>query len=783
MKKGFLNSNPLPPTERRNSRFRRYLFGSIISLTIALAATNTFLNRTSVGSQRFVNMTFLVYAGTFLAVLALLILATILGRNLIKLYFEKKSGRPGSGFRTKLVRIFIGLSLIPALLLFVFAYALVNASIEKWFLAPPAQIQESSRALVRQYYVDTEARAKYYAEILSAQLGTGLFAKPVEMWDSQVSGIDDKLREYCQAYALNTVQLYDAYGQLIAESGPTISSVHHKDFRVEMISDTLLGEPQFRFDSVVPGGDGEEICYVSAPVRNAEGHVAGVVLSEILRPMSLKYWANRVTDAAEKHERLQVEKNFFRLNMLMMLALATLLVIFAFAWFALYLSKRITVPVQALVEGAAAVSGGNLRHRVSCPAFDELGSLVASFNGMTADLEENEKRIAAAREILQRTSAENAVRRLYFETILQTIATGVVAFDVDGGVQAMNHAAVKMLRARGVANEEPTPKIGDIVDPAARNVMNALANNPAKFKSTARNIEIGFPEKTVRLSAMATPLTNSDGVRAGFVLVLEDMTELRQMERAAAWQEVAQRLAHEIKNPLTPIRLSAERVLSRYRMITTSVPSDSQATQREELARFGHLLAECVQTIIQEADSLKNLVNEFSRFARLPETHPEDADLRVIIENALQLYDDRVSNMQIIKEFDADMPRVRLDPEQMKRVFVNLFDNAIEAMSHNRGGMTLRIHTYLDRIQGTARIEVSDNGRGFYDADYDNLFLPYFSTRKGGTGLGLAIARQIISDHRGNICAEANMPSGTRIIIDLPLTHTPEEPRIYTDVH
>ena len=636
MANGFFNSNFQP--ERKDSRFRRYVLGSIIFLALALAATHTFLNRTSVGSQRFIRMTFLVYAGTFLAVLALLILATILGRNLIKLYFEKRSGRPGSGFKTKLVRTFIVLSLLPALLLFVFAYALINSAIEKWFLAPPAQLQESSRALVQQYYADTEKRAKYYAGILAEQLETELFAEQWPTEDFPALDLRDKLRDYCRTYALNTVQIFDAQGRLAAESGPTISSLHHQVFRTAMIAEALLGDRQFRFDSAAPKDPGDEICYAAAPVRNAEGQVAGVVLTETLRSSSLKYWADRVADAADKYEQLQMERDFLRLNMLTMLALATLLVIFAFAWFALYLSKRITVPLQALVEGAAAVSEGNLAHRVNCPAFDELGSLVTSFNRMTADLEENEKRIY-------------------------------------------------------------------------------------------------------------------------------------QMERAAAWQEVAQRLAHEIKNPLTPIRLSAERILNRYEKIAPAAPTNLPTPQSEEFARFGQLLTDCVQSILQEADSLKNLVDEFSRFARLPEARPKKADIRVIIENALQLYDGRIPDIRILKEFDADMPRLQLDPEQMKRVFINLFDNAIEAMSQNTDCRTLSIHTFLDRIQGTARIEISDNGRGFYEENHDNIFLPYFSTRKGGTGLGLAIVRQIITDHRGSIYAEANTPAGTRIIIDLPLLY------------
>ena len=633
--KSFFNSRLSSSPERKDSRFRRHVIGSIIFLALTLAATHTFLENVSVGSNRFVEMTFLFYAGTFLAVLSLLVLATILGRNLIKLYFEKKSGRPGSGLKTKLVRAFIGLSLLPALLLFIFAYALINSSMEKWFLAPPAQLQESSLALARQYYEDTEIRAKYYAGIIAEQLETETFAKRQRLEDFPGGELRDKLREYCRVYALKTVRIFDADGRVAAESDTAISPPYHQDFRSGIVSEALRGERQFRFDSVVPGDPGDEICYAAAPLRDDQGRIAGVVLIETLRRSSLKYLADRVTNAADIFDQLKMERNFLRLNTLMMLALATLLIIFAFAWFAFYLSRRITVPLQALVEGASAVSEGRLSHRVECKAFDELGILVTSFNKMTANLEENEERIY-------------------------------------------------------------------------------------------------------------------------------------QMEKAAAWQEVAQRLAHEIKNPLTPIRLSAERVLNRYKKIAPVSAADLRTLELEEFTRFEQLFDDCVQTILQEADSLKNLADEFSQFARMPEARLKDADIRLIIENALKLYAGHVPDIRILKEFDPNMLGLRLDPEQMKRVFINLFDNAIEAMSQNTGQRTLAVHTFSDSIQGTARIEVSDNGRGFYGENPDTLFLPHFSTHKDGAGLGLAIARQIITDHGGSIHATANMPVGTRIIIDLP---------------
>ena len=747
---------------RKGSRFRSYALGTIIFLTLALGATHTFLHRTSVGSHRFIGMTFLVYTGTFLTTLSILILATILGRNLIKLYFEKRSGRPGSGFKTRLVRAFIVLSLLPALLLFVFSYTLINSSMGKWFQDPPAQILDSSRQLTRQYYADTEERAKFYAVSIA-----GRFQSLDESEDFQ-----DRLREYSREYAIDAAQIFDANARLAAESGAAVSMPHHQTVRNEMIAKTLSGQDQFSFDSVTPNDTGHEIYYATAPIRDTEGCVIGVLLTETVRPRNLKFWADRMMDAADKYEQLQKEQTSLQFSMLLMLMLATLLIVFAFAWFALYLSKRVTVPIQALIEGAAAVSGGDLSHRVTCSAFDELESLVASFNRMTNDLQENEKRIEAARRSLQQTSAENADRRRYIETILQSISTGVIALDTDKNIRAMNQSAMRMLH---VSQTGETEKIEDVLTPAAWKTLRSLLSKAALHGIGARNIEIVSLEKKSQLAANATPLTDASGCHTGWVIVLDDMTELLRMEKLSAWQEVARRMAHEIKNPLTPIRLSAERILKRYEQL--SLPTDENAAPRNprgielagnEAARFGRLLNECVRTIIQESDSLKNMVDEFSRFARLPEARFEDADLNRILENTLQRYDGRMTDVQILKELDPDIPKVKLDPEQMKRVFINLFDNALEAMVENTNRKTLRIRTSYDQSRGFAKVEIGDSGRGFPEEYQDSLFLPYFSTRKGGTGLGLAIARQIIAEHNGRVHAEANTPAGARIVISLP---------------
>jgi two-component system nitrogen regulation sensor histidine kinase NtrY len=752
------------PQKRDGSRARRYILASIVLLALSLVATHTFLHRTSVGSPRFIRMTFLVYTATLVVVLALLILATILGRNLIKLYFEKKSGQLGSGFKTKMVSTFIVLSLLPAVLLFILAYTLISSSIENWFRAPPAQMMENSRILAEQYYSEAEQRAEFYAAEIARH-----FKSVQDLYPGWRPRIQQELREFCQEYALDNVKVFDDHARLIAESGSSASTDAHQGSIRQLIAQAILGKPAFRVERVIPADPLNEISWAAAPVRDMKGAVIGTVLTETMHPQSAKFRADAVMEAYDKYEQLQREKTTLRFNTLLMLVLSTLLIIFAFSWFAMYLARRITVPIQALAQGAAAVAAGNLGYRVECQAFDELESLIASFNRMTGDLQENEKRIEAAQESLRQKSIEHADRRRYIETILQTIATGVISLDSSCRVRTMNRAAIQMLQA---GDAGPEVRLEALVPAPAHEMLRALLSKSAVLGTVVRNIELAFPGKNLQLAATVTPFAATSGQGSGWVVVLDDMTEILRMEKMAAWQEVARRLAHEIKNPLTPIQLSAERILRRYRQIMAPPQTDEPGVWQAEFSKFDSVLRECVQVIIQEAGSLKSLVDEFSRFARLPEVHLEDADLHYILENTLNLYNGRIRDVSVRKEFDPGIPKLKLDPEQMKRVFINLFDNALEAMAENPYRKVLNLRTWCNAQQNSVSVEIGDTGRGFPEEYQDSLFLPYFSTRRGGTGLGLAIVRQIVSDHHGNVRAELNIPVGTRIIIDLPLAQS-----------
>ncbi len=753
-------SDPKTPPKREGLRSRHYILACIFLLALGLVATQVFLNQTSVGSSRFIPMTFLLYTGTAVVVLALLILATILGRNLVKLYFERKSGRVGSGFKTRMVRIFIVLSLLPALLLFLLAYGLISAQIEQWVKAPLAEMMEHSRLLAERYYEEAEQRGKYFAAGIA-----GYVQATDGMENERRAGLRLKLLEFCQQYDIDNVQIFDPQKELFADTGNSVAGASHRDSVMELVQRAVEGQAGFKVARLTPRDPFTEISWATAPIRGGRGGIIGVVLTESVNSQSAGFRAGEVQLAYEKYQLLQSERNTLRYNTLLILALSTLLIVFAFSWFALYLAKRITVPIQALAEGADAVAAGNLEYRVHSRAFDELANLVASFNQMTSDLQENERRIEAAQQKLRQTNVELDDRRRYIETILETIATGVLSIDGDYRIRTINRAAMQMLQVKSGSGEG---LLEEVIEAPSGVIIRELLVKSEVLGTVVKNISLTFPGKSLQLATIVTPLADSEGKGTGWVIVLDDMTELLRMEKLTAWQEVARRLAHEIKNPLTPIQLSAERVLRRYKQMGPP-PANISGKWCEEFSKFEKLLAECTQTIIQETGSLKGLVDEFSRFARLPEVRMQDSDLHAVLDNTLGLYQGPFRDVHIEKKYDPAVPRLQLDPDQMKRVFINLFDNALEAMAGSADVKKLQIRTSLDAVRNLVSIEIGDSGRGFPEEYQGSLFLPYFSARKGGTGLGLAIVRQIVSDHNGNVHAEQNVPVGTKIVIDLPL--------------
>ena len=521
-------SNPSTSQKRRLKRTRQYVITCIILLVLGLTASQVFLHQTHVGSPRFISMTFLLYTGTASVVLALLILATILGRNLFKLYFEKKSGLAGSGFKTRIVRIFIILSLLPAVLLFLLAYGLISSQIEQWFQAPLTETMENSRLLAERYYDEAEQRAKYFAANIAGY---------VQATDNSLDGSSERLKrklvEFRQQYRIDNVKVFDADAALIMDTGNSPAAELHQVSVSSMIRDTIEGKTAiFKVSRLDPMDPNREISWATAPVFGNEKRILGVVLTETLNDQSPGYMSGEVMRAYEKYELLREEKNTLRYNTILILGLSTLLIVFAFSWVALYLAKKITVPIQALEQGAAAVAAGNLEYRVESEAFDELAGLIASFNKMTKDLEENRRNIRQTQQSLRQTNEELDNRRRYIETILQSIATGVISVDSAYRIRTMNRAAVAMLRMESIPREEALEKA---IPPPAGHILRALLRKSAVLGRIVKDIQIAFPGESLHLASIVTPLLDSEGRPEGWVIVLDDMTELLRMEKLIAW--------------------------------------------------------------------------------------------------------------------------------------------------------------------------------------------------------------------------------------------------------
>lgn len=761
-----MSEPPRPRQPGRNlSPLRRYVLPTVGFLVLFLVFVLTALQKINilpaVGSPKYPFRTFQLWMVSVLVVLALLILATILSRNLIKLYFERRSGLVGSRIKTKMVSIFVALSLLPAILLFSLAFWLVRGSIERWLSTPATKLQQDSNDIAAQYYDEASARARSYAETIAARAGQyGALGRPLP------PDLDQSLSELRRLYLIDDLRIYDARGVLAGEFGAPVSSAVHKAQLTKLVDAALQGRPDFQRQRS-PKDAKAEFTWASAPVRAPGGGIIGAVVTEFQNPQSVYFKAASVVEDFAAFTELQRERDAVRSTVLLIFALTALLIVFGFAWFAMYVAKRITVPIQALAEGAAAVTAGNLDYRVQCAAYDELEDLVASFNRMTAELQENKRHIEEVQNDLRDSNVKLDDRRRNIETIVQAIPTGVMVLNSSYEVRTLNRAASSLLDVPPLA---PDSRLDDVVKGPAFDTLRRMLRKSNVLGPVVRDFELNLKGKTLHLATTVTPLVDGAGQHTGWVIVMDDLTELLQAEKMAAWQEVARRLAHEIKNPLTPIQLSAERMLHRFRQMSQPSQAAAGDTWREQLEAYEGLLAECVRTIIQEADSLKTLVDEFSGFARLPGVRLEEADLHRVIENVLSLYNGRIQNVRIERNYDSGLPLIRLDAEQMKRVFINLFDNALEAMSgESTRAKVLKIRTSRNTQQRSVRIEIADTGRGFPKEYQDSVFLPYFSTRRGGTGLGLAIVRQVVSDHSGQVRAEPNSPLGTKIVIDLPL--------------
>jgi PAS domain S-box-containing protein len=705
--------------------------------------------------------TLLLYALSTLNFLAFVTVLFVLLRNVIKLVRERRASRLGSKFKLRLVSYAIGLSLLPVLLLFFFAFGLLNRSIDRWFGEPARQIVDDARAIEESYFKKEEA------ELISIARAVGRSLSLSSRSDFSGPAFQQQIRQEMAEYNLAFVRLV-ANGQRI--------SIESGDRQVENnIQETIDAVEQHSLAASEPfagrdGGESPTVIYIVAGVSFADArHDPKLLIIAREFPPELTQRAANINDQHENFHSLLGKIKRIKAIYILLLGAVTLLLIFSASWLALYVARGITVPIQALAEATDRIAHGDFAQPVEVVAEDELAVLVKSFNQMAAMLAENRERLERAAEDLSSTNLKLDNRRRYIETVLESLSTGVISTDENTGIATINRSALLMLALK----EKPemgTP-INRLIEGQGEELA-ALCRRARRSEKAQAEIEFRRADgSALHTATTAIVLRNSEGAIEGWVIVIEDLTDLIQAERAAAWSEVARRMAHEIKNPLTPIQLSAERIIRNYKR-GASVQAES---------RFDQIVNEGTATIVREVAALQRMVEEFSRFARLPESRPVEASLNDVVRDALNLYAERLDGIRMTCNLAGDLPALKIDTEQMKRVIVNLIDNAVEAL--NSGGENgngsngssqlsrekwIMIESEYSRAGDVVRLIVKDTGHGIMPRDRDKLFLPKFSTRDRGTGLGLAIVSHIIADHKGRIWVEDNKPRGARFIIELP---------------
>ena len=673
--------------------------------------------------------------------LAFVALTIVLGRNLLKLYAERRQGVAGSKFRTRLVVVSLLLSFLPVIAMFWFSYGLMNRSIDKWFSQPVEEVRADTAAMSALLYDYAGQRAASEAqsiaqtdEFQSALASRNFFAA------------NEELREHIPALQGGFVLVLVNGNAAASLNLPTQWSGMKDRFPVQS---ALHGEyPHFQWGQT-------DYMVAAAPLQQG----AVVVLVAMPLPPKFAATAKQLQESQRRYLELAAKRKLFRRTYIGFLLLLTVVVLFASTWLALLLSKLVNRPVAALAAGTAAIARGQLDYRVDIRATDELAELVHSFNSMAEQLESNRRQIDASSRDLGAANKALERRRRYIETVLESLPTGVISIDAAHRVTLANAAFSRMFFLERSEFMSPATLVNqplrDVVPADVLADLEPLLRRADRMGMTAANMELDLPRVKLNVAVTVSALGHAaEGL--GYVLVFEDLSDLLRAQKQAAWREVARRVAHEIKNPLTPIALSAERI---HRHLSRSSAPDAASLD---------VVRACSETIRTAVESVRTLVDEFSALARFPASRPQPASLNTLVESALAMFQGRLEGIRVRTELAHDLPPVMADPEAIKRAVANLVDNAAEAMQ-DAVLKEITISTSLVASRDAVELVVSDTGQGVSRDVKERLFLPYFSTKERGTGLGLAIVGRIVEDHRGSIRVEENKPFGSRFVIELPV--------------
>jgi two-component system, NtrC family, nitrogen regulation sensor histidine kinase NtrY len=681
-----------------------------------------------------------------LDLIGLVVLTLLLSRNLIKAYFERRHRLVGSGFRTKLIAAFIGFSLIPTVLLAVVASGVLNKAVDVWFSEQIENVMKDSYEVARLQHAGHIALAVNSARAIGQELFREDMLIP-EQRDLLIAAMARKRMEYGVA----GIEVFSNKMETLTKALDANVPARALDLPISQLVLQVINGKQ-EFTSVQEAQSGR-LVRAGMPVASGTrgGDLAGVVVVETYVPESLLTKMEGITRQYQEYTQIKAMKNPIKAGAYLFVAVVTVMILFSATWFGFYVARGITVPIQRLAEATEAVAQGDLTVQIDAKATDEIGTLIESFNRMTQDLQGSKSKLEETNLTLWNTNAELDRRRAYIETVVATIAAGLLSIDRNGTITTFNPSGERILglagdRLRGRPANEAFKEFGLDLFQTAFDRMLADDRNDLALEG-----QLDVQGKLITIGLNGSRMRDESNADLGFVLVFEDLTELIKAQKVAAWQEVARRVAHEIKNPLTPIQLSAQRLRKKF---------------FEKSPDFDRVFDEATNVIINEVGSLKHMLDEFAKFARLPVPQMTRQPLHDVLWDVAALYREGQKDIDLILDLDQDLPPINFDREQLKRVFVNLFDNAIQAM--NQKGR-LWVSTKYDTKRKRAVVTVADEGPGIAAEDQERLFVPYFTRKKTGTGLGLAIVRRIITDHEGQIQAGSNHPKGAAFTFDLPV--------------
>ena len=729
---------PSPDPDRHRKRV-------IVPLAAAIALLfGILLSQASFDQPAFLspdnNQQLLFFAALSLLIFLLFVALTfVLARNLLKLFAERRMGVLGSKFRTRLVVTGLLLSFLPVIMMFWFAYGLMNRTIDRWFSRPVQEVREDTRAMATllaayaQENATTEATSIARSPEAQRAFETGNFAALDAVFETHEPTLQGgfvvallKGEEKTKFRAPAPWASLQSRASLDQLSGPSPSPFSWND------TEYILG---------------------ASPVGND-----GLVLVAMPLPRKFSAAVKQLEASQNRYFDLYRQRRLLRRTYMTFLMLLTVLVLFTTTWLALFLSKLVTRPVAALAEATQEISRGRLDYRVEVNAADEMGDLVRSFNRMAEELETSRQQIDASSRELSQANTALEQRRRHIETILESIPTGVLSLDAAGRITHANQALLRMFHPNETADDS-----GRMINSQLRDVfpadfvedLQALLRRADRMGMTTVQTEVSMPRAKLNVALTVATLKH-EGEHMGYVLIFEDLSDLLKAQRQAAWREVARRIAHEIKNPLTPIALSADRIRRHLDRGTRPDPGSVE------------IIRHCAETIASSVDTVRTLVDEFSTLARFPASHPSPANINAIVESSLAMFEGRLTGITVHTDLASDLPKVMADSDAIKRALANLVDNAAEAMADSLT-REIQISTTLVTSRDAVEILVADTGHGVTQELKEKLFLPYFSTKKRGTGLGLAIVSRIVEDHRGSIRVEENQPVGTRFVVELPL--------------